>query len=154
MGFVYSHDHHQAYRVERDRENEYIEGLHFRRHSSIQQHLDKAPVITDAVREYAKSAHPKKYPKEYHNKEKDELGQEYSLFVKGDPPTFYEYISNDFPYAEQNNRGKIKDLTKDQTRAKKGYTRTITDRNKNIKGVIYHPFGDENGFRRAQEVHS
>lgn len=34
-----------------------------------------------------------------------------------------------------------------------GFTRTITDGNKNIKGVIYHANGKRSEFERAKEVY-
>jgi hypothetical protein len=104
-----------------------------------------------------------KYPKQYNNNDKGPDGR--PLFKNkrpknilgqetGDAPTLYEFISKEYPYSEQNSRnGKIKYKTKDETRQMKGHTRTITDREKNIRGVVYHPKGNQLGFKRAEEIY-
>lgn len=61
-----------------------------------------------------------------------------------------------YPYAEQNNRGNIwvtgPDGQRQQIRHDPGYTRTITDQQKVIQGVSYHPYGNLTKLVRAEEI--
>ena len=61
----------------------------------------------------------------------------------------------DYPYHRQNAKGKVRDVSPGGTVSyvTPGYTRTITDRHKNIRGVSYHPHGDHSSFVRAEEVY-
>jgi hypothetical protein len=137
----------QSYLIRRNPlEDELPGGPHYRRHSSIQRHIDKAPVID---RTKAKKRNNARYPKQYQNKDKDVHGR--PLFHVGTDMTLYEFPSHSFPYQKQNCRGTIlkPDGTKDD--AIKGYTRTITDKDKVIQGVVYHPYGKKRDLARAQE---
>jgi hypothetical protein len=75
------------------------------------------------------------------------------LFLVGEATTLYEFPSHSFPYDKQNSKGKI--LNPDGTKNEKikGYTRTITDRNKVIQGVVYHPYKKKSEFVRAEEIY-
>jgi predicted ATPase len=58
----------------------------------------------------------------------------------------------EYPYNRQNARGRI---TGGHPGAAK-FTRTITNRDKEIKAVVYHPYreeGPDNRFLRAEEVY-
>jgi hypothetical protein len=94
----------------------------------------------------------KRYPHRYLNKEQ--------LLPPG---SFYEFSSKPYPYEYQNSKGIVrKEFPENPTYPDKGYTRTITDRNKNIQGVFYHPVGApdpvtgvwryNNTFQRAETV--
>ena len=60
----------------------------------------------------------------------------------------------DYPYSKQNAKGKAKDVSPGGTRTEISprYPPTITDRQKNIHGVSYHPYGEELGSERSQEI--
>ncbi|KAB5546918.1 hypothetical protein GE09DRAFT_194913 [Coniochaeta sp. 2T2.1] len=142
----------EAYRVERHPTNDAIPGVTYRRASSIQRHIDAAPPIPPGLKDKKNN---NRYPKKYNNKEKvPKTNAEIQLFHVDTSLTLYEYPSKTFPYDKQNYKGGIYGMTAEQSRREKGHTRTITDRNKTIKGVIYHPQGDPKGFNRAQEIYS
>src|SRR3569833_471672 len=101
-------------------------GCHVRRYSSLQNHLAVAPApIHPTDPKYRK----KKYPHVYENKEK--------LFPLA-TSTLYEYPSKSYPYHNQNAKGVAR--TNTGTAVDPEYIRTITNRDKQIQGVIYHPY--------------
>jgi hypothetical protein len=125
-----------------------VPGVHECRRSSIERHLQSAPPVQLGYR-------GGRYPHRYQNKEQ--------LFPPG---SFYEYPSKAYPYEHQNAKGIVKPEFPDRAAnyKDKGYTRTVTDRNKNVQGVIYHTLGAPDpvtnqrshygGFARAEELHS
>lgn len=59
-----------------------------------------------------------------------------------------------WPYEQQNVKGRVVQTANGQRDERNArFTRTITDRNKNIKGVIYHANGKRSEFERAKEVY-
>jgi len=82
------------------------------------------------------------------------------LFPTDPPIQRYEYVTKSFPYDQQNSKGKLngpdgKPLAQATIDTLKGHTRTVTDGNKDIHGVVYHPFSGgavNNSFRRAGEI--
>ncbi|KAF2218275.1 hypothetical protein BDZ85DRAFT_286473 [Elsinoe ampelina] len=80
------------------------------------------------------------FPHRYHDGE--------GLF--GTNTSLYEFPAQKYPYERQTRGGHA--IGPDGKRVPKGYARAITDRDKNIRGVIYHPEDDRHGFRRADEV--
>lgn len=142
----------QSYVIERHPHDENLDGRHYRRVASIQRHLNKAPIIHPEVKTKKNS---KRYPKKYNNRETVPGSQaQYKLFQVDTALTLYEFPAKSFPYDQQNSQGKTKNKTREESREIKGHTRTITDRQKNIKGVVYHPRGMEKSFARAQEIYS
>ncbi|KAK1765202.1 hypothetical protein QBC33DRAFT_561024 [Phialemonium atrogriseum] len=115
-----------------------------RRASSVKRHLDNGPAVKVGY-------NGARYPHKYHNRN----GPNAPLFPPG---SFYEYPTKDFPYHLQNAKGKIRTpsgnhfLGPAEERAMKGHTRTITDRNKSLQGVIYHHDAGSNAFMRAREI--
>jgi hypothetical protein len=125
----------QAYRI--DRAIDDGAGRHYRRRSSVERHLAAAPPIREGH-----GGH--RYPKHFRNKEE--------LFSGGE--SLFEFPTMDYPYHLQNARGHI--LGAEEGVA--GFTRTVTNRSREIKGVIYHPYTGKpkrsNRFVRAFEVRS
>ncbi|KAL2841844.1 hypothetical protein BJY01DRAFT_249340 [Aspergillus pseudoustus] len=128
-----------AYRINRGRNENDPSAYHLRTRASIQRHLDHSPAPTAESRKKGN----KRYPKRYNDRE--------NLFRE---PSLYEYPSKSWPYNQQNAKGKAYTAGANGQRVQVDpeFTRTVTDRNKNVKGVIYHPEGDRSGFVRAQEV--
>lgn len=102
------------------------------RRSELQRVLDEAPAIDPTYR-------GSRYPHRYNDGE--------GLF--GTNTSLYEYPAHRYPYEHQRKNGTLKAIAKG---AEKGYVRTVTDRNKNMRGVIYHPEWTRKGFERADEV--
>ncbi|KIA75772.1 hypothetical protein HK57_00458 [Aspergillus ustus] len=129
-----------AYRINRGRTENDPNAYHLRTRASIQRHMDHSPAPTDQSRKKGN----KRYPKRYNDNE--------NLFQA--EPSLYEYPSKSWPYNQQNAKGRAYVTGADGQRVQVDpeFTRTITDRNKNVKGVIYHPKGDRSGFVRAEEV--
>ena len=128
--------HTSAYRIPRQDDSPH--GYHDRRRSSVQRHLDKAPAPIPRP-------NGSRYPKEYQNR-----SEEYPSGI-----TYYEYPTMDYPWGQQNYKGKVKRKNKDNsiTEISPMYTRTITDSKKIIQGVSYHPHGDTRRLVRAEEIH-
>ncbi|KXJ95094.1 hypothetical protein Micbo1qcDRAFT_200531 [Microdochium bolleyi] len=121
-------------------------GSQVRRQSSLAQHLAVAPPPQPNYK-------GKKYPHVYQNKDKP-------VTFPAETEQLQEYIAGPYPYNKQNAKGKarIGATTSGQpVFADPGYQRIVTDNNKKIKGVIYHPYvagGHDNRFVRAEEVYS
>ncbi|WYZ45588.1 hypothetical protein EsH8_VIII_000904 [Colletotrichum jinshuiense] len=64
----------------------------------------------------------------------------------GPPPVLWAYPSNTFDYANQNRFG----VPKGGVGVDAGPFRIITDKDKNILGMVFHPTGDLVNFARAQ----
>lgn len=123
----------QAYRINRTDDDP--NGYHERRYSSVERHLRSAPPPVKRG---------KRYPKEHGNTE-----QHYNTNVQ-----LYEYPTMNYPYSEQNSKGKVRRQSPGGhvTNISPGYTRTIVDGNKTIHGVSYHPYGNLTDFERAHEI--
>ena len=128
---------HKAYRI--NRLDHTGDGHHYRSRRSVEYHLSNAPHPSQAKK-------PKRYPHRYHNYDNHYAAS----------GSLYEYPTMDFPYENQNAKGWGKRTRADGTveTVRPRYTRTITDRNKQIQGVSYHPFGDSSNLVRAEEVRS
>ena len=88
----------------------------------------------------------KRYPKRYENR--DEL---YDMETP-----LYEYPTKEYSWGHQNQRGKAKIPSpngRHYTIVKPEYTRTITDGQKNIRGVNYHSVNKPSEFLRAEEIY-
>lgn len=111
---------------------------HERRRSSVKRHMKNAPAPTPGKK-------GKRYPKVYRNGEGHYKTKS----------TLYEYPTKDYPYSTQNykGRGRLTSPGGTVTDVDPEYTRTITDRRKNIQGVSYHPHGNKKGFKRAEEIY-
>lgn len=70
----------------------------------------------------------------------------------GTNTSLYEYPAQRYPYARQNRKGKVLNNGNPNDQVPKGYARTVTDRNKQMRGLIYHTDSDEFNFQRADEV--
>jgi hypothetical protein len=100
--------------------------------------MDRSPAPTAESRK----KNNKRYPKRYNDTEQ--------LFKE---PSLYEYPTKSWPYDQQNTKGKaFKTVNGQRVQVNPEFTRTVTDRNKNVKGVIYHPSGNPSKFVRAKEV--
>ncbi|PSK56805.1 hypothetical protein B9Z65_6429 [Elsinoe australis] len=97
-----------------------------------QRVLDEAPAVVPGFE-------GKTYPHRYNDGE--------GLF--GTNTSLYEYPAHRYPYEHQKKNGKLKAIAQG---AEKGYVRTVTVRNKNMRGVIYHPQWSRTEFERADEV--
>ena len=125
----------KAYRVHRRSYSP--PGYHDRRRSSVERHLERAPRPIPAKK-------GKQYPKVYKNSEKH--------YNTGS--TLHEYPTLDFPWDTQNHQGQGRRTNPDDsiTFVSPGYVRTITDSDKIIQGVSYHPSGDKQRYVRAEEI--
>ncbi|GIK03848.1 hypothetical protein Aspvir_007923 [Aspergillus viridinutans] len=113
---------------------------HVRLRSSVEELVSNAPYPTDQARR----KNNKRRPKRYNDQER--------LFRKG---SFYEYPTMEYPYKTQNSRGQAyKIVNGKRIDADPSFTRTITDRHKNVQGVIYHPEGRKSDFVRAQQIYN
>ena len=112
-------------------------GYHDRRRSSVQRHMDNAPAPIPLPK-------GKRYPKLHRNTEEH---------YKTESP-LYEYPTMDWPYSTQNYQGEGRRTSPGGTVTKISpeYTRTITDRDKNIQGFSYHPYLNPKDFLRAEEI--
>jgi hypothetical protein len=82
-----------------------------------------------------KGASNKRIPKRFHNRE--------GYFEDG--PNYWEYSANaDFPYDQQNSRGRVDGYDV-------GYQRAITDQHRNLQGLVYHPYYSTTEHVRAGE---
>ncbi|KAL9133355.1 MAG: hypothetical protein Q9175_005465 [Cornicularia normoerica] len=127
----------EAYRIYRHDDSG--SGYHDRRRSSVERHMNNAPAPIPPRK-------GKRYPKVHHNRE-----EQYQT-----ESTLYEYPTLDFPYSTQNYKGEGRSTSPGGTVTIVGpkYTRTITDRDKNIQGVSYHPYRDRRKFVRAEEIYT
>ncbi|RDW70676.1 uncharacterized protein DSM5745_08187 [Aspergillus mulundensis] len=133
-----------AYRIDRGRDEFDPSPYHIRTRSSIQRHLDASPPPT----EKSQRKNNKRFPKKY----RDDGQINPKLFKQG---SYYEYPTMSWPYNSQNAKGqgyRMVNGVRDEVEV--GFTRTITDRNKNIQGVIYHPKWSRRGFVRAETMYS
>lgn len=67
--------------------------------------------------------------------------------------TLFEFPTMAYPYSSQNSRGRVPDLGEGAA----GFTRTITNRQREIRGVVYHPYittGQSNQFVKAEEIYT
>ncbi|KAL4806921.1 hypothetical protein BDV18DRAFT_160084 [Aspergillus unguis] len=129
-----------AYRINRGREDGDPSPFHLRTRTSVQRHMDKSPLPTDRSRR----VNNKRFPKRFNNTEK--------LFKQG---SYYEYPTLSWPYDEQNSRGKaFRMVDGERQEVRVMFTRTITDRNKNIKGVVYHPEWSKTTCVRAEDIYA
>ncbi|KAF2417661.1 hypothetical protein EJ08DRAFT_703342 [Tothia fuscella] len=106
-------------------------GYHERRHSSVERHLNTAPPIRVGYL-------GKRYPHQYRHTEE--------IFPQG--RDYYEFPTSNYPYDRQIARGKVQGQPEIE-----GFTRTVTDHDRNIRGVMYHPENDRKKFVRADEVY-
>lgn len=125
----------QAYGINRTEDDAH--GYHERSRSSVERYVIAAPP--------AAARGKKRYPKRHENTE-----EHYDPNIE-----YWEYPTMDYPYSEQNSKGKARRQSPggSYTEISPGYTRTIVDSNKNIHGVSYHPHGDRSRFVRAQEIY-
>ncbi|KAL3476731.1 hypothetical protein BJX99DRAFT_258065 [Aspergillus californicus] len=127
-----------AYRINRGRQDNDPSPFHLRTHSSVQNHMSKSPSPTDKNRR----PNNKRYPKRFNNTEK--------VFRQG---SYYEYPTRSWPYEKQNRDGKAPDPTGERKFMDPLFTRTITDRNKNIKGVVYRPVESRRKVVRTEDIY-
>ncbi|KAG4437863.1 hypothetical protein IFR05_006665 [Cadophora sp. M221] len=101
-----------------------------------QKSLDQALYPDHNARPYGRRPH-------LHQDTETHYTQDRPLFPKTLPP-IYAYPSNKFPYANQNSKGKARGYDE-------GYGRIITDTEKNLMGLSYHPIGDPQSMERATQ---
>lgn len=109
--------------------------------SQLERDLRNAPAVSIGYT-------GKKYPHKYQNIDKP------PLLRRG---SFYEFPVGNYPFHLQNAKGNamVIDASRNRVKADKGYMRIVTDRYKNIKALIYHPYshlGPVNSFLRAAEI--
>lgn len=97
----------------------------------MEGHLNNSPPIRQGYK-------GKRYPHQYRNRE--------NLFPAGGD--YYEFPTSNYPYHLQNSRGRVQGQPNVE-----GFTRTVTDQNRVIQGVMYHPEGNYTDFVRADEVY-
>ncbi|OIW30734.1 hypothetical protein CONLIGDRAFT_642795 [Coniochaeta ligniaria NRRL 30616] len=109
----------ESYMVERHPVDENLPGTHYRRASSIQRHVNKAPLITPDIKEIKSR---KRYPKRYNNEEKTpgKPGVTHQLFTIDPSMTLYEFPAKSFPYDQQNSKGGLIGKSKQEARDMKG----------------------------------
>ena len=105
--------------------------------SDVEQYLANAPLPP--------SAGNKRYPKKFKNTE--------NIIQNPHGIALSEYPTKNYPY-NQNSKGKAHRRSPGGTQYEvdPGYIRTITDDQKNIQGVIHHPFNDHHSHVRAEEI--
>ena len=117
----------QAYRILRRREDG-GEGSHDRRRSSVERHLGAAP---DPI-----PRGKKRYPKSYRNT--DDV-----CFAHEGP--MYEYVTKE--------KARRTDPDGIRRSISPGYIRTITDDQKRMLGVVYHPEYNRKKLVRAEDIY-
>ena len=124
----------QAYGINRTEHD--ANGYHERRRSSVDLYLEAAPPT---------GARGHRYPKRHRNTERHYDTEE----------ELYEFPTMDYPYSEQNARGRVRRRSPGGTFTEfsPGYTRTITNANKDIQGLSYHPKDNPRRHVRAQEIY-
>ncbi|KAJ8612786.1 hypothetical protein MRB53_037257 [Persea americana] len=129
-----------AYEMERRRDGGQGPGYHTRRVESIENAIP-AP--------WCGEGRGKRYPHLYHN-HSNHFPQSADPMMYFEAPLKYPqraYIDNQL---NQNSKGKYRH--KDNRLDDAGFDRVVVDKNGNRVGVMYHPYGDKEKFKRAHSL--